>query len=70
VLSTALELLGFAALTAGTYVLAGLGPALLVAGAALLYVGWALDRLDEAGAKTKKRTIRIPISSAGAGAQE
>jgi hypothetical protein len=69
VLSTALELLGFAALTAGTYLLAGPGWALLVAGVALLYTGWAVDKLN-GGTSKKKRTIRIPSGSAGAGAQE
>lgn len=40
-LSNALELSGLAALAAGVYVLAGLGFALVVAGAVLLVLGWA-----------------------------
>lgn len=42
-LSTFLELLGFTALTAATYLVAGPAGALYVAGASLLFIAYAID---------------------------
>ena len=42
-LSTALELAGFALIAAGTYLLAGTGVTFLVGGAELLFLGYATD---------------------------
>lgn len=45
-LSTSLELLGLAAITAGVLVLAGPGMALLAGGAALLFVGYSAEGVE------------------------
>jgi hypothetical protein len=58
VLSTTLELLGFAALTAGTTIMLGLAPGLLVAGAALLLVGQAADGVKPVAALRAKLAAR------------
>lgn len=42
--TTALDLLGLGAVVAGAFVLAGLGVALVVAGAAALVVSWRVAR--------------------------
>lgn len=42
-LSTLLELLGLAAVTAGVFVLVGLGYALLAGGCVLLFVGYSAE---------------------------
>lgn len=42
-LSTALELLGLAALVAAAYVLGGLGATLIVGGVELLFLGYAIS---------------------------
>lgn len=49
-LSTLLELLGFAAFTAATYIIAGPAGALYVAGASLLFIAYAIDDKSVASA--------------------
>ena len=56
-LSTLTELLGFAALTAGAYVVGGLAAALFTAGGALLVVGYALE--DDNVALKLRRVVHV-----------
>jgi hypothetical protein len=56
--STLLELLGFAAFVAATYIVAGLAGALYVAGGSLLFIAYAID--DESVASAAGR-LAAPV---------
>lgn len=59
-LSTALELLGLALLAAGTYVLAGMGFALVEGGASVLFVGAVTDDA-EVYALLRRGALRVRL---------
>lgn len=63
-ISTLLELLGFALITAATAVVGGLAPALFVGGGCLLFVGYALD-LDRPRLPKFPMRHRLPPSPEG-----
>jgi len=59
VLSNTLELLGFATLAVATYIVAGLGPALYVAGLSLLFLGYSLQGVQPLAGVTAKLRARL-----------